>query len=742
MSDGGLPFQNAWPVASTEDDRIELRSLFLLIWRRKSAILAVSLAGMIVAFALVSQVTPRYSAAARVMLDPRTVQVLDSDDVVSNLTLSTAVLDTESAMLRSTSLLERVIAGMEPAALTRFDPANQSPGLIDEAKDAVAGALSALMAAVGLDRAAAGAPARPQLDPETERLRRLTGELKRNLRVWREGESYMITVAVTTQDPALSAAFANGITEAYIAGQIEQRGATVRGATDFLTGRVAEMRGALEEAEAAIETFRSGQLAESGVSLETLEQQLLDLNSQLALARADLASAQSRYDRIASVISTDGIEVAAELLSSPLVISLREDLLELRREDADLATALGPEHPDRQRLRASIGLVSDDLAAEVRKIVATLRNDAEVAEIRVQSLRDSLGEIETRLIEMSRDTLALRQLEREAEAVRTNYAAVLDRLNETRSVEELQRADARIVERAYPPIQPSEPRLMLFTALGGSVGFMAGLVLVFVLAMSTVGFRGSGQIEQATGLPVVASLPRRRWRTVKGMLRALHADPYQAFAERLRALRTTLKLHAEGRAIRTIAVTSAVPTEGKTTTAAALACIEAMAGRRCIVLDLDTRRSVLAREFRYAPPGGDLADVLAGHAPLQDAISPVPGENFDLLTVRAPAPQLLEQVGLARLKSVLAVLRDSYDTVIIDTPPVFLVADALAIATVADTVLMAVKESSTRRRAVTESAQQLVEVGARSVALVMTMVDPQEQKDTYGISTDVSYAPR
>lgn len=744
ITEASSTFQPSADRRNGEDDRIELRFLFLLLWRRKWLILLAGLLGAVLAFAMVSRITPKYTASAKLMLDPRTVQVLDATDMISELQLSDSVLDTEVSLLRSNTLLGEVVEGIDPALLEKFDPANSAPGTLDRLKRSVASVLENGLALLGLDRAGTQGPteATPAADTEAARLRRLAGALKHNMRVWRDGQSYMIAVSVTAEDPALSARFANDIVETYVENQVEQHRDTVRGATDFLTRRVAEMRTSVEEAEAAVEDFRRSQLAENGVTATTLEQQLLELSNQLAIARADLATALSRYQRIRSVTEEEGLEVASELLSSPLVVSLREELLSLRRQDADLATTYGLEHPERQRLRASMSLLVDDLAAEVRKIIANMRNDTEVAQIRADSLQKSAAEIEGRVSEITRNALELKQLEREADANRSTYETVLDRLNETRSVQELQRADARVVEEALVPGAPSEPRVMLFTALGGTAGFMAGLILAFLSAISSTGFQRNSQLEQATGLPVFTSLPRGPWRDIRGMLKSLRATPYQTFAERLRVLRTTLKLLSEGRPSRTLLITSAVPGEGKTTTSVGLAAVESMAHRSSVIVDFDTRRSNLAQALRYAPSGGDLADLLTGNCELDDALYEVPHQGFQLLSVAFPTPQLVENTDPARIRSLLAALQERFDTVIIDTPPVSLVADTLILAQMADVVLLAVKTETTHRRVVTEAARRLAETGPDTVGLIMTMVDPRDEEDTYMISTEYNYGVR
>lgn len=713
-------FRNEPGRAVGPDDGMEVRRLIGAIWARRWVIIFCGLIGGIIAYGLIAQVTPRYLARASVMLDPRNLQVLTADDVVTDVTLNNPFLDTEAAVLRSNMLAEKVIASFPPERLTAIDPASRAPTLRDRLGGLVGN----------------GAMATPP-DPSTpqgaaRQLRRLTTALRQSMRVWREGQSYLINVSVETTDAELSMLLTNAIVAQYIDDLADQRSETVRSATVFLTERVESLRGQVEAAEAKVVDYRIRQLAESGLSLQTIEQQEVDLGTQFVLARSDLATAEARYRQIDNVIQADGFNAAADLLSSPLVLALREELSSLQRQEADLATALGPDHPDRQRLRASMGRITDELASEVRKIVAALRGEVDVAQIRVDTIQESLSETESRAAAMARSSLGLNQLEREAEALRVNYQAMLSRLSETRSIEELQRAEARVVERAVTPGAPSAPRVLLFTALGISGGLSFGLILAFLLTISGRGFTSPGQIEAATGIPVLVALPLGRWRDRATMIRSLARLPYQPFAERLRQLRASLMFSAGREASKVVLITSSVPGEGKTTVAVGLAYAEGLAKRSCVLLDFDLRRSPLAREMGYAPAKGDLADLLAGTCTLDEALGGNAELGFDLLTVRAPRPDLVDEIQPEAVTALIKALGARYSTVVIDSTPVLAVADALMLVREADETLLLVKAASTGRQAVVSSARQLEEAGAHAMGIGLTMTDPRFEDSSYG----------
>lgn len=717
------------PVADSVE-RVEVGSLLSDLWRRKSYILLATIVGAALSYAAISRLEPTYTARASFMVDPSRVQLLTADEVVTNPVPNERLLDSLVAVLQSNLLLEEVIAGFAPGRIASLDPATRPPSVLAQARGEVRAAARAGLERVGLLEGADAPAGASLLSEEERRMRRLVGAFRAATSVWREGESYIFNVAVATGDPELSALIANAVVRTYIDQRMQERRSSVRSANAFLEDRVASTAEAVAAAEEAVDAHRARQIAENGVSPEIVEQQLRDLSTHLTLASADLAQAQARYDQITTVIDEGGIAAAAELLTSPFVVSLRQELSELARADAELATRVSAVHPNRQRIANQRALVAGDLSAEVRQIVGTIRNDMDVARIRVDSIRDSLLRLEGRVSEMSRATLELRRLERQAEAVRNSHGALLVRLNETRPVEELQAAGARVVERAVIPGGPSGPRKALFTALGATAAFAASLLLVFLAVVSRGGFMRPSELEQAAGLPVLAVLPRGRWRRPRGMLKSLRRAPYQTFADRLRRLRGAMLPTARGggaaRRGRTLLLTSSVGREGVTSTALGLAHLEARTGRSVVVVDFDLRRTRLSRDLRHRS-GPGLGEVLRSTAALEDAVGQVSSESFDLLTLARPDPDLVDAIDPGRIHDLLERLGESYDLVLIDAPPVLRMAETLTLAPLVDRVLLLVRQGITRRGAVQETVRLLRGAGAHSVHGVLSIAGDEAE---------------
>jgi len=723
----------ARPVDNTQfdDDGIDLGALFAALWRKKWIVLACMLLGALLANVMVSRQTPLYTAQSSLMLDPRTVRVMAQESVVSDPDLNDGLMESAVAVLMSNLLLEEVIDSLEPELLAPLDPANApeaAPGPIDALRGAIGGLLDRVRSQpeAGAETEAAAAPPANALSPEEQRRRHLVGEIRRSTRIWRSGDSYVIKISVETISPEIAARLANQIAAQYIARSLRDRGETMRAATTWLGQRAEDLRRQLEQAETRVEEARAAQLSGDGISLEAITQQQMQLNTQLAMAQADTATALGRHNEIARVIERDGIDAAAELVSSPFVLTLRQDLSQLRRQDSDLSSLYGPEHPERQRIAAQIELIDRDMRREIGAIVAGLNNDLAVARARESALRDSLAALEDRQASVSQASIELRQLEREADSARRTYEDALARFNETRTVEQFQSPDARLVERAVVPGGPSAPRPKLMTVFGGVVGFSIGLVLAFLAVFMRRGFGLPREVERATGVRVLAALPRGRWRGCDRMLEALARSPHQVFADRIRQLRAVLNGPRGERPPRSVLFTSPLAGDGKTCTALAFAFLEAKAGRRVLLLDLDMRRSPLRRALELAG-GDDLPAYLQGRCSLDAAIRSLPDQGFDLLTTLTPAPLPGGELTPGAVRALLEELGRRYDRVVIDAPPLLSGSESLICCGEAEAVLLALRHRATTAGQLRDALQRLRDMQIEPAGLVMTMTDLREE---------------
>ena len=706
------PFSRMPRTARASDvadpDAVDLRALGRAIWRGKWQVILCAAGLGFAAWLLVSRMEPSYDATAKLMLDPRKAQIV-SEEIVRDLDLSEQVVNGEAAVLRSNVLIEQVVAELGPK---RIDAKNMLDLTDAEAADLVASVESPDDRSAALDK----------------KMQTLVWMIRRDLAVYPEGDSYVIALRTSHTDPVMAARIANALGAAYIEAQIEVRRNAATGATLWLSERVSELRDQLDAAETAVAEARAEGLAADGGMIETVRQQIADLNGQLVAARADRVAAEARTERLRAVAEGDGLEQVAELVSSPIIDQLWSERMEMSRQDARWADRYGPDHPQRQRIVRELEQIDTQMREEVRRIVAQRESETEIAALRETSLQRGIADLEAQVVEITRNAQGVRQLQREAEAKRQTYESLLSRLTETRTQEQLQQPDAKLIERASVPSVPARPRPKLMAALGVMGGMALGLGLILVRELTTLTFRTARDLEAHAGLPVIASVPRQRFGGPMAATAALRDAPYTPYGERIRHLRTALLMRDGRDEPRAVAVLSSAPGEGKTTTTLALAQMSVLAGKSVCVIDGDLRRSSMHAAFGWDMEE-DFADFIRGDCALDRAIYTDPEFGFDFLAARGPQPDVADKLSTGWLREVVDELKRCYDVVLIDAPAALAVSDALVLAQVVDTRVYLVRWDDTPRRAVTAGLVALEEMGLDVAGTVLTMVDPDKSAD-------------
>ncbi len=704
----------------SDDDAVDVRELFRVVWRGRYLIGLFMLACAVATALFVSTITPKYAAAAKVLLDPRESQVITDDQVVSDLDLSDQVMDSEISIITSNLLLESVIEDLGLDSLSELDSANQSPSLLGRIKSGLTGSGAESDTLSGAEHAAA--------------VESMVWALRKKTEVWRQGDSYIILIRVETESPTLSARLASSIAEQYIAMQLEGRQATAAQATLWIEQRVADLREQVKIAEGAVQDYRAGSLEDEGSSVDIITQQMIELNNQLVNTRVERVSAETRFSELKRLVDTGGLGAPAGLLTSSSLEELAAERNDLLRRDAQWAERYPTTHPERTRIKRQLDQLAAVAQVELRRVLETQRNELDLVVLREETLKTSLSELEQRSIAASRDAIGLRQLEREASAARTSYEELLSRLAETRTQEKFQTADARLIERASIPGSPSAPRPKLMTFVGALIGIGLGLGFVLFRELTNPTFKSVRTVEAETGLPVLSTLPKSNWRSPKQALEDLARNPFGITAERVRKMRTSLSLNTDRMdASKSVILLSSLPDEGKTTLTLLLAQMSELADKTVIVLDLDLRRSSLQDLFKWRQRH-DLGDVLRGRASIDDAINYDTGLGFDVLAAKGVQPEAADLLSTDLIAQMLDHLKYCYDIVLVNSPALLAVSDALLMAKMVDQRIYVVEHDKTPRDAVMRGLNTLSDAGLDVSGIVMTKVDLARHTEPYATS--------
>jgi polysaccharide biosynthesis transport protein len=718
-----LPVFRKREAARDQDhDSVDVRAVLKVFWKKRWLILGSMMIAGLVVLILLSRVTPTYTAYSRVMLDPRKTQIVTDNQVIADLNPSTQIVNGEIAIIRSNILIREVVATLDPAYLDHLDSALRPKSLLSRVKSSIKGLFSS--------GSSDGEVSSPFMSPEEQREKRLIGAIQRRLKVYNDADSFVITLKVQTDDPVISMTVANKIAEQYINVQLDVRRDAVDQAAGWLEQRLSTLEMEVEESEAAVAAFRAERLVLDGGTLENATQQLTNLNNQLILTRSDRAEAEAEFEQFIRVIDEHGLDRAAEILSTPPIDALHSQALALRQQDAVWARTYDAEQTRRVQIRRELVEINEALEIEVRRAIEVRRSELAIAQSREERLGASIAETETRVLSISRNQLGLKQLQRQADARRQEYETLLTRITEARTQKHLQQADAKLIEYAMLPEVPSAPRPKLMAFVAAAVTGSFAVALVFFNQMTTTTFRSARELETVTGLPVLSTMLLEPWSGIKEGLAALRADPYSIYGERIRQLRTSL-LPADGKdAARSILVMSSVPGEGKTMTSVALAEMAALAGKSTILVDFDLRRSTLQKTFGWDMKN-DLADFIEDKCTFDEAIYSPEGFDFDVLGATGPRHGAVEELSVTWLLPMINELKRVYNTVIIDSPAMMVVSDAMILAQVVDTRIYVVGYDSTPRSIVTDGLARLSKMRLGVAGVVLSKLDPKSSPDPY-----------
>ena len=695
---------------------IDIRATLRRFWLAKWILLFGAAVGCAIAFIASLQLSPTYRATGKVMFDPRESNVIDAKEVLARNTARTIPLQNEIEILSSSILIDRVIADLSLAQFPEFNVAikEQSTPLIDRI----------------FHRAQAA-----QLDPsapETHAPFDIIRKVSANLRLRPITGSNVIEISFESEDPRVAADVVNTLAKFYIEDQVETKLEATRSATTWLTHRVDDLQKKLEAAENAVEAARSEAAAIAGQGPELTRQKLQAMTSNLAVLRTKTSEARTRAGRLSEAL-TQKVDLGAvyEFRASREMQLLRARKADIELEIAALTKRYNPDHQDIELRRAQLSILQQEIADEAQRIVLAAQTEHGARQTQLNELEAEFQKLDLSARTQSQATVAIRQLEREADASRILYENFLSRLKETTEQEDLQTADARILSFAFPPPSPTGEMRQRLLLLGAMLGTMFALALVFVRENLDDTFKVPSDLEDVTRTEVIGVIPKAPKQSDRnGIIAQFRRNPKSSMAEAVRSLRTHLIRNSHLRAPQVVMFTSSVPREGKSTTAMLTALTSRQMGKATLLLDCDLRLPAVAAALDTEDHGPGLLSVLDGRAAIEDAIWKDPDTGLHVLMTRPHEPGLsvnaADVLASKRFSNLIEELRSWYDLIILDTPPVLIVADAQILAPRADAIAYTVAWNSTPRGAVLDGIRELELSGGPQPGMVLTLVDEEK----------------
>ena len=742
---GGLP-QAPQLHAEAAIEEVSIKSLLTAIWRRRWVVLAVQGLVLVLTVVWLAYVKPVYVATSMVVLNAVQPEVLRVDPAAPGFVAKPGGVQTEMQVLSSPALAERVITKLDLVDDPELNPRIGPPPSLFQVMLDYVDPRALLRRAINLLREPRPTPQGSSAESNPEMTYVVAGFLTR-LTVANPSQSYGISVSFASEDPTKAAQVANTLVDQYLVSQLEAKYESMRRANAWLADRLGDLKAQVEQSERAVQAYKekANLVQTRGETISA--QQLSELNSQLVIARTDLAAAQSRLRGMRELVKSGRVNSAPEILQSDYIQTLKQQEVDLSRNLADLKTRYGDRHPQIINARAQLKEVQQKLSREVQQVVASLETEVAVLQTRAATLEQNLQSAKVSAESVAREEVQLAELQREADANRAIYQDFLTRFKETGSQVDIQQADARIVSRAREPVYPTYPRMTLVLTLAIFGGLVLGLVVVVLVEQFDNRLRTAEQIETAVGEGVIGMVPEVR-RFIKGRLphELLTQRPDGAYSESLHAILAALHVYHSGPSSPVFLVTSALPEDGKTTMVLSLGIVAALSGRRVIVVDADLRRHQLTSLAGLKPQLG-LTEYLMSNATLEEIVHQHPSGLAVLPTKPRksgkPEWSFIEKRLLSgdRMRMLMDTLARQYDLVIIDSPPVNILADASMLAAFASYTLFVVRWGRSTRSSLQAAVQQLRRAGATIGGVILGRVDLRRHS-AYGYRDQAYYYGR
>lgn len=705
------------PVADDDSDYIDIKRIWSALWSRRWKILVFVLAVTALTALLVMRMTPIFKATTTVMIEARGQQLLSFQQMTTPDGELSEYLQTQIGLIKSRGVAEKVVRELKLAQHPEFDPRMQSSSLFD-----IRGWLIELQAFL-LPGVTLIEPKSGDGMTEAEVMDIVTRSFMETVGVWVEGKSQLVGISVSMADRLTAADAANALANAYIESQLEAKVDMSMTAATWMNSRLTDLRTTLQDSEARLQAFLEAEGLVDMNGVETISANELNLvGDRMIDARRQRAEAESQYRQVQAMRSAgwERLTSVPAVLGHPLIQQFKTDQARALARVEDLSRRYGEQHPAMQSARSDLNAATASLQNQVEQVVASIERNYQLAVANEKSLNASFEKNKEQIQDISRKEYQVRELQRDVETNRALYETFLTRLRETTATSDLSTTNARIVDMAIPPVEPTAPNKKLYMIVAVFLAVVVGIGLALVMDVLNNTFKSSDDVEAKLNLPVMGIMPLVPKRTRHEVAQFFQRNTDRSFSEAIRTIRTNIMLGEANHPRQVLVVTSTAPGEGKSSLATNLAFAMGQL-QRVLLIDADLRRPTLARNFKFPAGTPGLANLIAGTATIEECIQSE--GDVDMLLAGTVPPNPLELLSSPSFVKLLDAFKSRYDRIIIDSPPSLAVSDASLLSTLANAVVYVIKSESTMIPHAEKGVGQLLQSGAPVTGVVLNQVD-------------------
>jgi len=563
--------------------------------------------------------------------------------------------------------------------------------------------------------------------------------LKANLKVERPKETRMALVSYESTDPREAATIVNALVKNYIEHNFKAKYDATRQATGWMEQRLDELKLKVETSEGAMVAYeRENKIANIGEKQTAEEARFEDMSKDLSQAQSDRLSKESLYKMVAANDAQVGF-----IQTNSLLPGLEAKELDLKEQYSEALAQYGPTYPKVLRLGDQLKDLQALIGRERKRVVDNLHNEYLAAAQREKFLAAAVAEQKSQVDRVNQLLIQHNLLKREFESNQQLYDNLLQHLKDANVSAGLRATNIRIIDEATIPSFPVRPNRLRNIEFALAAGLILGIALAFTREALDNSVKNAQEIEKLTNLPTLSIVPlnpssvlrssglfhARRRNGAKGsdgfaVELAVLRKPGAAISEAFRTLRTSVLLSTAERPPQALLITSAQPSEGKTATTLNLAVTLAQKGSRVLLIDSDLRRPGLAKALNLRNQNG-LAEFLTGTREFDERLlQKVAGlDSLFLLPAGPYPPNPAELLCSMKMENLIKHLREKFDHLVLDSPPVLPITDATILSSLVDGIIMVVECESTTRAALGRACRVIEHSGGKILGTVLNKVD-------------------
>ncbi|MBW1698688.1 MAG: polysaccharide biosynthesis tyrosine autokinase [Deltaproteobacteria bacterium] len=715
------------------EEQIDLRDYLRVLLKRRWIIFSVFMIVVLSVAVHTFTATPIYQATARIVIEKENPNLVSIQEVMAVDATGSDYYQTQYRIIESRSVAREVIKKLD---------LKNSPEFFPPPKDDVMSNIRRWMAdTIGFWKDWIRSLIRTELPPSPvdaggpEQDAGLVSAFISRIDVKPIRNSRLVDIRMEAADPVLAAKMVNALVQAYIDRNLETKLQAAKDAVKWLAERIEEERKKVEQAENALLRYKEKHGIITGFSSDAEKitaEKLAQLNAQVVEAESRRVEAETRYRQAMALEQTpDMLDSIPEVLKNDLVRQIKKMEVDLYNRMSELSKKYGRNHPRMVAIRSELAELQKRKMQEVKRVVNSLRNEYRLAVAREESLKQALAAQKAESLELNKKAIQYGVLQRQAESSRHMYELLIKRFKETTLTEEMKTGNIRIIDRAEVPLHPVKPKKRLNLMLAVVVGLMLGVGLAFFLEYLDNTIKVPDEIKSFLRVPFLGPVPAFStagdYDGIPPDLITVHS-PKSSASESYRGIRTGILFSSADSSPQVLMVTSATLDEGKTSCSANLGIIMAQGGSRVLLIDCDMRRPRLHHLFELQRESG-MSNFLVGSGELEGIIRKTPIKNLDVIPCGPVPPNPSEILGSNRMRNLIKTLRNQYQRIIIDTPPVTAVTDSMVLVPMVDGVLVVIRAGVTPRQVVQNGIDQLRSINARILGAVLNGV--RTGRDSY-----------